>query len=132
MSVFVVTAWKSTISVKKPGSTCCLWASSFRHLTKVNVTSVFQLPSQWSIFFTFEMEKLPISWKVCCVEYWCEKVRKHMGIGESNREHLLKWCKTLINKLIYVSVYFKQIAQCLSAYFQNFERRHARSNSRAC
>ena len=28
---------------------------------------------------TVYVEKQPVAWTECCVEYWCEKARKHMS-----------------------------------------------------
>ena len=42
---------------------------------------------------TVYVEKRPVAWKVCCVDYWCEKARKHMSEWTCHRnmtEKLLK------------------------------------------
>ena len=47
-----------------------LCQQSFRQLIKGTVSRVIRLPPY--------VEKQPVAWKECCVEYWCEKARKHM------------------------------------------------------
>ena len=32
------------------------------------------------------MEKQPVAWEDCCVEYWCEKTRKHMSWWTGHRD----------------------------------------------
>ena len=49
----------------------------FRRLTKVALTSVIRLSLIGLIVYA---ETQPFAWKVCCVEYWCEKARKHMSM----------------------------------------------------
>ena len=31
-------------------------------------------------------EKQPVTWEVCCVDYWCGEARKHMSRGTGRRD----------------------------------------------
>ena len=50
---------------------------SFHRLTKVIVTCVIRLSPMGCL--TVYVEKQPVAWKDCCVDYCCEKARKHIG-----------------------------------------------------
>ena len=51
---------------------------SLRRLTKIIVPSVIRLSHQWA-YITVYVEKQPVAWKDCCVDYWCKKARNHMN-----------------------------------------------------
>ena len=69
-----------------------------------NLSSASNLPdvwqkSLWQGSFVFHQwtnslcGKQPVAWKECCVEYWCEKARKHMSTGHRHMtEFFLKKC----------------------------------------
>ena len=61
---------------------------SFRRLTKVTVTSVILI----STIVYVEIQKVAI--KVCCVDYWCEKARKHKSRWTGRRDMTEKKLKT--------------------------------------
>ena len=42
----------------------------------VNATCVIRLPPMGLKVY---VEKQPVAWEDCCVEYWCEKTRKCMS-----------------------------------------------------
>ena len=53
-----------------------LLADSFRSLTNDTVASVVRLsPMGLEVYVV----KQAVAWKGCCVDYWCEKARKHMS-----------------------------------------------------
>ena len=45
---------------------------SFQRLTKVTDMRHLSFTNGLTVY----VEKQPVAWKVCCVEYWCEKARK--------------------------------------------------------
>ena len=43
------------------------------------------------------MEKQPVDWEDCCVEYWCAKTRKHTSRWTGRRDMTEKLIKTALN-----------------------------------
>ena len=66
---------------------------SFRRLTKVNASFVFH---QWANVY---VEKQPVAWEECCVEYWCEKSRKCMSRWTGRRDITVTLFKTALNPI---------------------------------
>ena len=76
LHLFVRRALVVTLAVKGCEFEPQLGKHSFRRLTKVIVTSVIGLPLKGLSVY---VEKQPVTWKECCMKYWCEKVEKHMS-----------------------------------------------------
>ena len=66
---------------------------SFRRLTKVNATCLVHLPPMGLVY----VEKQPVAWEDCCVEYWCENTRKCMSRWTCRRDITEKMLKTALN-----------------------------------
>ena len=66
---------------------------SFRCLTRVNATCIICLPPMGYVY----LEKQPVAWEDCCVEYWCEETRKHMSRWTGRRDMTEKMLKTALN-----------------------------------
>ena len=57
----------------------------------------FVFHSSFTNGLTVYVEKQPVAWKECCVEYWCEKASKHMSRGTGLRVITENVLKTALN-----------------------------------
>ena len=66
---------------------------SFWRLT----TSLWQDHTSSTNGLSVYVEKQPVAWKKCCMEYWCEKAKKHMSRWTGGLEMTEKLLKTALN-----------------------------------